>query len=53
MSKRDSAEDANSMVDDFVSSSTEHYRYVNKTDPIAKVEPAKPVATQASVPVKP
>ena len=53
MSKKDAASDADSMIDDFVSGSVEHYRYMNKSDPIASAAPAKPVATQASVPVKP
>jgi hypothetical protein len=53
MSKKDAASDAQSMIDDFVAGSAEHYRYMNKSDPIASAAPAKPVATQASVPVKP
>lgn len=53
MSKKDAASDADSMIDDFVSGSANHYRYVSKTDPIAAVAPAKPVATQASAPINP
>lgn len=53
MSKKDAASDAESMIDDFVSGSADHYRYMNKSDPVASAAPAKPVATQASVPVKP
>jgi len=66
MSRKDSSDDAEAMVADFVSGSANHYRYVIKSDPVASgkaakaveaakadVAPAKPVATQAAAPINP
>jgi hypothetical protein len=67
MSRKDSSDDAEAMVADFVTGSANHYRYVIKSDPVASgkqakaieatakadVTPAKPVATQAAAPINP
>jgi hypothetical protein len=47
MSKKDAASDADMMIADFVTGSTDHYKYVLKSEPLQK---NKPEMTQAAAP---
>ncbi|MBV9527405.1 hypothetical protein [Sphingomonas sp.] len=51
MSRKDAGADADSMIADFLSGSTDHYRYVLKSEPITNAAaPAKPVTAPAAAP---
>lgn len=51
MSRKDASQDAEAMIADFVSGSTDHYRYVIKSDPANAAKITKPIATEASQPI--